>query len=330
MDNGEIEEELSEEEIEFLKNQEAEEERISEIIKNREAEEEREYEEGLLKSNELDIKRIFQYATQCSEKTNRENFDKIHTAFNILSQIYAREKNLIRASLLPNYNNEKISYYPFQTVLKVQIELMEIINSSIFLASIGKYKPALILLRQWLEQYIIAIRYDLLMYDYLKNSPEGIRSQDKGTKTCDKLINGTLKDREKWLSGVVHKKRSFNYYLRTIKDHDINDKTKKFINKNYFLWFKGETDFLDIVTRLYSDLSKVVHTGTIKHSDTIGKNYYLERVYNKDYFEDWYCKFVLVNDITSLLLVFSFPMLKTNLEEKIWKNCFPFNKKNIE
>ncbi|MCX9027883.1 MAG: hypothetical protein OIN86_06845 [Candidatus Methanoperedens sp.] len=311
MENGEIAEELSDEEIEFIKNQEAE--------------DEHKYEEGLLILNELDIKRIFKYAIQCSEKTNSENFDKLHKAFNIQSQIYAREKNL-----LPNrsYNNEKRSYYVFQTVLNVQVELMEIINSSIFLAFIGKYKPALILLRQWLEQYIIAIRYDLLMYDHLKKSPEGIGSKDKGTKTCDQ-INGTLENREKWLSGVVDKKRSFKDYLKTFEDKGINDKIKC-INKNYFLWFKGETDFLDVVTNLYSDLSKVVHIGNIKPSYTIEKNYSFEIFYSKDYFEDWYYKFVKVNDITSLLLVFSFPMLKENFDEKIWRNCFPFNKKIIE
>jgi hypothetical protein len=91
-------------------------------------------------------------------------------------------------------------------------------------------------------------------------------------------------------------------------------------------------DVQGVTKKLYRDLSKVVHSRVIKHSNSNknGDSFLVFPEYDKDYFNGWYEKFRQANYITSLFLAFSFSTLEKNLDKEKWKKSFPFDKSTVQ
>lgn len=272
------------------------EEEINELIENWEMQQQHLYEEHL-----TDMARCYQEkAAEISEKT-KNTTDENHNS-QIIKMMECWEKLNHQLEGLMNYT---MSYDKYSTLFDVHFSLTNSIYSSIYLVRSGHYKSANILLRQYLETYLIA-----LYYDYNKKLHDS-RSKwllgDKGPLPFSwkqKSIITELCNTDVKINASI--------MIKGIKlSHDFNDKS-----------------IVSDIRKIYQDLSKVVHTGMLPSDEKRGDGPILPLSYSEKHFEAFYFNFLSVIEITSLLLILKDPNL-LEMDKTEWTNIFQFNQQTF-
>lgn len=243
----------------------------------------------------------------------KDYFNYFESSYNVNSKTLEEKRNDI-------YNAKKlvdkhIDYYSAYLITECSIisnvtfEYIEDIESSIFLSTHGKYKPAYALLRKWLETFIVALYFDSEIKRYKKNS----KMREK--------INA---ESGKWLDGSKRINRFLGdefSILGTVIDADIDDIARQLlIEKPYF----KDKPFNKYIEELYGSLSKNVHYGGMKLSwDDLSFDF---ATYKPKLFDDWFLKMNQIDEICNILILLKFPEMMDLRETH--RERFPTLEKN--
>ncbi|RJS87709.1 hypothetical protein CW704_02115 [Candidatus Bathyarchaeota archaeon] len=168
---------------------------------------------------------------------------------------------------------------------------------------LGKYKPAMALLRRYMETFLVALYFDLELKKYKKNS---------------KTFEHFEKEKERW----IRKGRRFRFrgeygLVERLVNPDT-DYVALEVMKNTSTSF-SKSSFRKYIEEIYSNLSKSVHFGGINLPDDMLITF---SEYNDELFKEWYSRLLQVHEICNLLLVINFPSIVEHYEQ--------YSKKEIE
>lgn len=268
-------------------------EELKKLEEERLSEEAKEYLAVYLKELELEIKPYLTYISSTQkvlEKTkNKKTNEILHT-------LYLRDREL---ELIHTYIECEASSL-FDTLFDSE----NILFSSIYLATIGLYIPAIALLRQYLEIKIKAIFFDSELKRHNKNS---------------RAYADIQKKKEKWISkGERFIFRGEYGILERLLDPDsdhyaveiMKARYKNFDKKTYKKYIEG----------IYSYTSSFVHYAGNRKDIGLESLSFVE--YNEKLFDEWYMKFIMVVEIFGVLFLLKFPKA-IELKEKEQKYEIP-------
>jgi len=254
------------------------------------------YEEFQNEEEEYWEKWYAKYIQEDIETTVKGYVSYIKTAYDVQEKTCSTMKNEICIIVKIVHNQSEIMDVYLTTgcltVTDILNEVIEDIESSLFLAIHGKYGPAMALLRRWLESMLVALYFDV-----------EIKKYDKSSKTYDYVISR----RDKWVEKARGRVKFTGEYgiLERLIDPDTDYVAGETLRRTA-TYFK-KSSFRSYVAELYQKLSKFVHYGGAK---PIGESLSLEFAeYNEDRFKEWYTRFNQIYEICNLITIIKFPQI---------------------
>jgi len=174
------------------------------------------------------------------------------------------------------------------TLIGVVDQVADDIESSLFLATHGRYGPAMALLRRWLETTLIALYFDV-----------ELKRHEKTSRTYQDLNQ----KRDIWVEKSRHVKFTGEYgILERLVDPDTDYVASEILKKTTKL--SAAVSFKQYVEQLYGNLSKFVHYGGTRPLDELSLEF---ATFDEGRFKEWYTRFSQVYEICNLLTAIKFP-----------------------
>lgn len=217
----------------------------------------------------------------------------IKTAYSVQEKTCSAMKNEICTVVKIVQNQSKIMDAYLKsgciTLLEVVDEVIRDVESSLFLAIHGKYRPAMALLRRCLETVLVALYFDAELKKY-----------DKSSRT----YNNLTQKRDKWVEKSYHIKFTGEYgVLDKLIDPDTDYLAGETLRRTTAHYKKSS--FREYIRELYRKLSKFVHYGGAVTTDEMLVLEFAE--YSEDRFKEWYTRFNQIYEICNLLTIIKFP-----------------------
>lgn len=259
--------------------------------------------EELQKEEEEDWEKLYeQYVQEYIDSAVEGYVSYLKTAYKSQEKTSLNMKNEIYTILKIVQNQSEImdAYQKSNcfTLLDVIDEVIQDIESSLFLAMHGRYRPAMALLRRWLETMLVALYFDAELRKYYKSS----RTYEAVRQKRDKWINKPRRIRFTGESGIVEK----------LIDPDTDYVAGETLRRTTAHFKKSL--FRKYVEELYQKLSKFVHYGGMRPMDEILTLEFAE--YNENRFKEWYTRFNQVYEICNLLTIIKFPEILSLYDER--------------
>lgn len=230
------------------------------------------------------------------EKTHKEDTIKSYLkyldgAYNVKKITFEKKRDEIYtiANLVMRHRCYTQAYFfsGCTTYGMVLIELIEDIESSIFLSIHGKYRVANILLRRWLETAIFALYHDFLISEGAEKPEEAFEKCEQFLKNPDHLH----------FSGK-------NNILAKLNDSGTNIIATELLHDK-ILFYKA-SDFQKYIEILYSELSKCVHYGGMKPPECTKFDF---AEFNEILFNQWFEIIFRIEEICNILTLIKFPKI---------------------
>lgn len=257
-----------------------------------------------------------QYAEYIDEhitSTLKGYISYVETAYDVKKETTSKQKDRIygivtiidnaRACLMEALLNASCL-----TLYTVFEEILQDVESSLFLTLHGRYRPANAILRRLLETMMTALFFDA-----------ELQKCKHGSKTYDHIRG----NRDVW----VDRSRSLRFtgeygILGILIDPDtdyIATEVLKATTKRFPRSFRA------YVEKLYGDLSKFVHYGGLRSMDELSLEF---AEFDEKQFENWFARFNQVYEICNLLAAIKFPKI-LEAYEKLERKLEPFERVSL-
>lgn len=241
-----------------------------------------------------------EYVEEVVDSTVKNYISYIETAYNVRKETVSKERNEIYniVTMIRNESNlmEVFLKARCSTLLDIINEIIQDVESSLFLATHGRYKPANALLRRLLETMIIALYFD-----------SELRKYDRNSKTYEDVSS----KRERW----VERSRSLRFtgeygILERLIDPDTDYIATEILRSTTKHFSKSS--FIEYVEQLYGKLSKFVHYGGMRSLDEVSLEF---AEFDEKRFREWYTRLNQIYEICNLLMAIKFPEILEIYEE---------------
>lgn len=211
-----------------------------------------------------------------------------------------------------NTREEKAIYIPgdFDTIFEIHFTIWESGYYSIYFAATGHYLTANFLLRQYLEIYLTAMYFDVMI--------PTLTGKDKTELELQ---------RKDWLEGKEVKKLRFRGkkgVLDGLIDQDTNQKIIDYAKSQKLPWYRSGFALRNHIEDIFSILSRTVHTGILEDHKTIGDVPITPFTYDDNILKEYFISHNTIYELTSLILIAKNPAL-LSLDNEKWRVLFDFD-----
>jgi hypothetical protein len=260
------------------------------------------YEENLKEQSEYYDRQYAEYAADHVREIIDSYTSYIDIAYKVKTETILKYENRVFDVILVIQNIREHLFESFLTSgcaasLEVLDEVVQDMESSLFLAIHGKYIPATALLRRILENTLTALYFD-----------DKIRKCTVGSRTHEALC----KKRDTWVE--KSSKRGLNFsgdygVLGELIDPDVDYLALTALSKTNP---SAPRSFRGYVKQKYGDLSKFVHYGGPGLVDRFS---IIFAELNEQKFEEWVSRFKQVLEIYAIMIAIKFPVAIKSFEK---------------